>query len=91
VRERVIATRRRQYERQQKTNAELSPKELEGITETHQAWLSQAMEKIGLSARALHRCLRIARTIADLENEEEVLRKHLQEAIGFRPQLHEMT
>ncbi len=91
VRDRVIATRRRQYERQQKTNAELTPKELESITEAHQAWLSRAMENIGLSARALHRCLRIARTIADLEDEVEVSQNHLQEAIGFRPQLHELN
>lgn len=91
VRERVIATRRRQYQRQQKTNAKLTPKELETITQAHQSWLSQAMEKIGLSARALHRCLRIARTIADLEDETEVSQNHLREALGFRPQLHELT
>jgi magnesium chelatase family protein len=91
VRERVIATRRRQYQRQQKTNAKLTPTELETITQAHQSWLSQAMEKIGLSARALHRCLRIARTIADLEDETEVSQNHLREALGFRPQLHELT
>ena len=42
------------------------------------------MEKLGLSARALHRILRVARTLADLEGCEELGQSHLVEALGYR-------
>ncbi|PTB94722.1 ATP-dependent protease, partial [Marinobacter sp. Z-F4-2] len=46
--------------------------------------LTGAMEKLGLSARALHRILRVARTLADLEGSEELRQSHLVEALGYR-------
>ncbi|MDX1589080.1 MAG: YifB family Mg chelatase-like AAA ATPase [Oleiphilaceae bacterium] len=48
--------------------------------------LEQAMDRLGLSARALHRVLRVARTLADLEGAPVVARAHLVEALGYRPQ-----
>ncbi|HAB04566.1 MAG TPA: ATP-dependent protease, partial [Alcanivorax sp.] len=50
----------------------------------HKPWLTGVMERLELSARALHRSLRVARTIADLEGAAEVRRPHMAEAISFR-------
>ncbi|MEX0605121.1 MAG: YifB family Mg chelatase-like AAA ATPase [Marinobacter sp.] len=46
--------------------------------------LSRAMEKLGLSARALHRILRVARTLADLAGQNSIAPGHLVEALGYR-------
>ncbi len=47
--------------------------------------LEIAVERLHLSARAIHRALRVARTIADLDESEQVLSTHLSEALSFRP------
>ena len=47
--------------------------------------LETAVARLGLTARAIHRALRVARTIADLAREERVLAAHLSEALSFRP------
>ena len=41
-------------------------------------------EKMGLTARTYHKILRVARTIADLEGEEQIMLKHLNEAVCYR-------
>jgi len=46
--------------------------------------LEQAITKLGLSARAYHRILKVARTIADLAGEDQIGLPHLTEAIGYR-------
>jgi len=46
--------------------------------------LDSAMDKLGLSARAYHRILRVARTIADLAGEHELSPTHIGEAVGYR-------
>ena len=46
--------------------------------------LENAIERLGLSARAWHRILKLARTIADLDNCDDIKTPHLQEAIGYR-------
>ncbi|MBT3093092.1 MAG: hypothetical protein AB2697_11280 [Candidatus Thiodiazotropha endolucinida] len=48
------------------------------------ALLHRAIEKLGLSMRAYHRILKVARTIADLEASPEVETSHISEAIGYR-------
>jgi magnesium chelatase family protein len=47
--------------------------------------LASAAERLGFTARAYHRVLRVARTIADLDQSAEVGTDHIGEAIGYRP------
>lgn len=91
VRERVINAREKQLKRAAKANATLNNKEIGQfcqIGKKQQEYLENAIEKLGLSARAYHRILKIARTIADLEENEEgqnaITTKHLAEALGYR-------
>lgn len=51
-----------------------------------QAWLENACERLGLSLRAAHRILKVARTLADLEHSTEITRQHLAEALQYRGQ-----
>ncbi|HMB57785.1 MAG TPA: YifB family Mg chelatase-like AAA ATPase [Arenimonas sp.] len=87
VRERVVAARIRQHRRSGKTNAQLSQAETEHhchLSGRDQTLLERAMEALQLTARATHRILRVARTIADLEDSERITTAHLTEAIGYR-------
>jgi magnesium chelatase family protein len=90
VRARVIEARERQLRRpqnQNEPNGRLQPKvlrEIAALSADAKGLLSAAAERMGLSARALTRVLRVARTIADLEGEESVLTAHVAEAIGYR-------
>jgi magnesium chelatase family protein len=54
-----------------------------------QSLLKTAMKQLYLSARAFHRILKLARTIADLENAEIIKANHLAEAIQYRPRRSE--
>lgn len=87
VRERVEAARRRQLARGGCPNSALFGVSLEQacvLDPESRALLRRAMEQLGLSARAYHRILRLARTIADLEQAEEIGSRHISEAIGYR-------
>lgn len=69
------------------TNSQIPSKEILNIcplNEISKATLKMAMEKLNLSARAYHRIIKVSRTIADLENEEQIQRHHIAEAIQFR-------
>ncbi|APH70850.1 YifB family Mg chelatase-like AAA ATPase [Aquibium oceanicum] len=69
------------------TNAHCSPSLIEDIAAPDaagQALLRDASEKLGFSARAYHRVLKVARTLADLDGAETVGRIHLAEAISYR-------
>ena len=87
VRTRVTVARERQIARQGKPNAQLTPDEID----LHclpdcagAALLKQAMARLDLSARAYHRILKVARTIADLTGEEIIRGSHVAEAIQYR-------
>lgn len=86
VRERVSAARQRQTQRGC-LNANLAGRDLQAacrLDTRGEQLLSGAMERLGLSARALHRILRVARTLADLEGCDELAHSHLVEALGYR-------
>ena len=87
VRERATRARSRMLERAGKPNAQLGNRELERdcrLASRDLALLEQACERLGLSARAYHRVLRAARTIADLDAAQRIETPHLTEAIGYR-------
>ena len=92
IRERVVAAREIQTQRYSAhsgmhSNAMMGSKQLREICridEAGQALLKQAMEKLGLSARAYDRILKVSRTIADLAGSEKIETDHLAEAIQYR-------
>lgn len=91
IRERIKAARKRQLDRYQKSgkyfNSQLSPSEVKkycSLGDKEQKILEQAFTSMNLSARAYHRILKVARTIADLEGKEMIEKHHLIEAIGYR-------
>lgn len=87
VRARVVAAYERQIQRQQHLNHELSPRQLEKYASCDDAGLRMldlAQQRLNLSARAYHRVLRVARTIADLAQSEAILSTHVGEALSYR-------
>lgn len=87
VGKRVTAARRRQVERCGQANSQLDNRQLKrhcDLDGDSRRLLENAISKLGLSARAYHRILKVARTIADLVGEEHIGRAHLTEAIGYR-------
>jgi len=83
VRARVEAARQRQITRQNATNAHTNP-DCFPTTDAAHALAEQAGTRLALSARGLTRLLRVARTIADLEEAYETDRHHIAEALSFR-------
>jgi len=92
IRQRVVAAREIQDERYEGSkgiycNAQMTSRQLRQICkldEASQTLLKNAMEKLSLSARAYDRILKVARTIADLDNDAEIKTEHLAEAIQYR-------
>ncbi len=71
-----------------KTNSEMNVKDLAifaPLDDETRKILNQSAERLGLSARAYHRIIKLARTIADLENSENITQSHILEAIQYRP------
>ncbi len=96
VRARVEAARQRQRERfaglatshPVTCNADMRPAEVRkfcALDDTCQALMKAAMTQLQLSARAYHRILKLARTIADLAGSEDIAPPHLAEALQYRP------
>ena len=97
VQSRVNAARSLQLERFRGTrltgNADMTPSEIRGfcqVEEAAQGLLKAAMKQLYLSARAFHRVLKLARTIADLENSAIIKAHHVAEAIQYRPRRTEL-
>ncbi len=91
IRQRVVAARRIQQQRFAGTavhcNAQMTPQMLRQycpVDAEGDNLLSYSMNRLGLSARAYDRILKVARTIADLAGEENISARHLLEAIGYR-------
>ncbi len=97
IKERVKMAREIQKDRFEKigrnirTNSEMNVKDLSNIVKLKKEVrdiLDDSAERLGLSARAYHRVIKLARTIADLENLNEVEAKHIMEAIQYRPKVN---
>ncbi len=87
VKERVTAAQECQWERTQKMNVYLSPKEVQEVcrlTLDDQSLLEKAIDRLHLSVRSVHRVLKVARTIADLDAKEYIETHHLSEALSYR-------
>lgn len=97
IKERVIKARETQKSRFKKagrgivTNSEMNVKDLGNmvkLTKEVRDLLDDSAERLALSARAYHRVIKIARTIADLEGSEDVKANHILEAIQYRPKVN---
>lgn len=87
IRERVEKAHQVQLNRQGKTNSRLNVKEIDQlcvIDSASENLLKQAINRLNLSARAYHRILKLARTIADLSGDNKMSSKHIAEAIQYR-------
>ena len=87
VRQRVTSARERQLARQSKPNARLDTKEIDLHCQPDAAGaalLKQALHRLNLSARAYHRVLRVARSIADLADSPAIATHHIAEAVQYR-------
>ncbi len=93
IRDRVVEARRVQKNRYEKSNtsihsnAQMGSYELQTycqLDESSRTILKNAMNKLGLSARAYDRIIKVARTIADLDGAEEIQTQHIAEAIQYR-------
>lgn len=92
IRRRVTQARERQRERFKnsplRTNSEMGPKDLKRHAELSrklQNTLDTAAEKLQFSLRSYHKIVKLARTIADLANEDSIQEAHLLEALHYRP------
>ena len=87
VRKRTSLARQRQLKRNGCPNHALNNRQINqfcALEKSGKQLLAQACERLGLSARAYHRILKLARTIADLADSEQINQTHLSEAINYR-------
>ena len=89
IQHQVCCARDRQLSRQGNINSALSSKEVDrycALQHSQALLMEKASQQLGFSARAYHRILRVARSIADLEESEAISTQHLTEALHYRPQ-----
>jgi len=87
VRQRVERAHTAQLMRCGKSNAKLDNNEVERhchLDEEQHLWLAKALDTFNLSARAIHRTLKVARTIADMDGSTDIVASHLKEALSYR-------
>lgn len=91
IRSRVMKARKRQEKRFKRTryrfNADIDAADIGrfcALGDREQEWMEQVYRSMQLSARAYHRILKVARTIADLEGEDSIQEKHLAESMCYR-------
>lgn len=87
VRQRTEAARQKQFQRQGSANNRLTVKEIDKYCQPDnkgENLLRRAIHQLNLSARAYHRVLKVARTIADLSDTHEINHQHIAEAIQYR-------
>jgi len=87
IQQRVETARQRQIARQNKANTLLAVTEIDALCTPDEqgiVLLQRAIARLNLSARAYHRVLKVARTIADLEGEIAITTKHIAEAVQYR-------
>ena len=87
VAQRVAVARALQHQRQGKLNARLTPTEVArfcALASESRALLSAAITRLGLSARAYHRVLKVARTCADLRGDADICKMDVAEAVKLR-------
>jgi magnesium chelatase family protein len=92
IRQRVVNAFNNQLDRRGVVNSELKTSDIENhckLSDTDKILLQTATTKLGLSGRAIHRVMKVARTIADLSNSEKILTQHLSEAISYRQKVNE--
>jgi magnesium chelatase family protein len=93
IRSRVLSARAKQTNRFEdikniSTNGEMGAKELKKyapLTDSSTKLLNDSAKRLNLSARAYHRIIKLARTIADLDNSTDIQDQHLLEALQYRP------
>jgi magnesium chelatase family protein len=87
IRDRVVAARARQRTRGARANAQLAPRQVRThcrIDDASKARLEEAVRRMGLSARAYTRVLKVARTIADLAGRDRIVQADVSEALRYR-------
>jgi len=92
VRARVVAVQDKQRSRQGCLNNRLDGDTLlasVNLDAATEQWFTRACDRLKLSARSIHRCLRVARTLTDMANMGRVEQDHLLEAMSYRPMISE--
>ena len=88
--QKIQKERFKKFNREIKTNSEMNVKDISKMVKLEDEvrnLLDDSAERLALSARAYHRVIKIARTIADLENSEDIKANHILEAIQYRPKV----